>query len=110
MESARTVKGSLSEQMEGAMAETTKLRVRVSGRVQGVAYRAWARDEAERLGISGWVKNERDGSVTALLAGPAEAVARMVAAMRVGPRAAVVDRLETDPAAEAPPAGFEIRH
>jgi acylphosphatase len=87
----------------------TKLRVRVSGRVQGVAYRAWARDEAERLGLSGWVRNERDGSVTALLAGPEEAVARMVAAMRVGPRVAIVDRLETEPTGEVPPLGFEIR-
>jgi acylphosphatase len=88
---------------------TTALRVRVSGRVQGVAYRAWTQDEAERLGLSGWVRNERDGSVTALLAGPEDAVARMVAAMRVGPRAAVVDRVETEPAADPPPAGFEIR-
>jgi acylphosphatase len=86
------------------------LRVRVTGRVQGVCYRAWAQDEAERLGLRGWVRNERDGSVTALLAGPEDAVARMVAAMRIGPRAAMVDRVETGPAAEAPPAGFEIRY
>jgi acylphosphatase len=88
----------------------TALRVRVIGRVQGVSYRAWARNEADRLGLSGWVRNERDGSVTALVAGPENAVARMIAAMRVGPRAAIVDRVETAPAAETPPAGFEIRY
>jgi acylphosphatase len=88
----------------------TALRVRVIGRVQGVSYRAWAQDEADRLGLSGWVRNERDGSVTALVAGPEDAVARLIAAMRVGPRAAIVDRVETTPAAEAPPAGFEIRY
>ena len=89
---------------------TTALRVRVIGRVQGVSYRAWALDEARRLGLAGWVRNERDGSVTALVAGPEDAVDRMVAAMRTGPPAAIVDRVETEPAAEATPAGFSIRY
>ena len=84
--------------------------VTVTGRVQGVSYRAWAQAQAERLGVSGWVKNERDGSVSTLVAGPEEAVARMLAAMRVGPRAAMVHRVETEPTVEAPPAAFEVRY
>ena len=49
--------------------ERRAVRVRIAGRVQGVNFRAWTRDEAERLGLDGWVRNEADGSVTALLAG-----------------------------------------
>jgi hypothetical protein len=44
--------------------------VSVTGRVQGVSYRAWTRDEARRLGLGGWVCNESDGSVRALVVGP----------------------------------------
>jgi acylphosphatase len=91
------------------MTEALALEVRVTGRVQGVAYRAWARDEAERLGLTGWVRNEPDGSVSALLAGPETAVEAMLAAMREGPPAARVSALTTEPAAVTPPARFEIR-
>jgi acylphosphatase len=84
--------------------------VRVTGRVQGVGYRAWARDEAERLGVLGWARNEPDGSVSALLVGPAKDVGRVVAAMRRGPRHAAVAALDTEPAPPGePPAGFSIR-
>jgi acylphosphatase len=54
----------------GAMEPSATVRVRVTGRVQGVAYRAWAADAARGLGLSGWVRNEDDGSVTALLSAP----------------------------------------
>ena len=86
------------------------LRVRVTGRVQGVAYRAWARAEARRLGIAGWVRNEPDGSVSGLIAGPEARVAAMLDAMRRGPPDAAVAGLTTEPAdpGDAPP-GFEIR-
>ncbi|HRO12854.1 MAG TPA: acylphosphatase, partial [Amaricoccus sp.] len=52
------------------MAEEIALRVRVTGRVQGVWYRGWTEDEATRRGLRGWVRNEPDGSVAAVLAGP----------------------------------------
>ena len=85
------------------------VRARVTGRVQGVCYRAWARDEAERLGLSGWVRNERDGSVTALLVGPEAQVARMLDAMRQGPSAARVSSVATEPSDPAEgPADFRI--
>ncbi len=52
------------------MAGEVTVRARVTGRVQGVWFRGWTEAEARRLGLAGWVKNEADGSVTALIAGP----------------------------------------
>jgi acylphosphatase len=86
-------------------------KVRVSGRVQGVFFRAWARDEAERLGLDGWVRNEDDGSVTALIAGPRQNVETMVALLRRGPPEARVAKVAVE---EADPAevlsGFRVLH
>ena len=65
--------------------------VTISGRVQGVGYRAWVTDEASARHLEGWVRNLRDGSVEALLAGPADVVADMIAACRRGPSMARVD-------------------
>ncbi len=84
-------------------------KLRVTGRVQGVAFRAWTRDEATRRGLTGWVRNERDGSVTALVAGPDAEVARMIAAMRRGPPAASVAEVAVEAAEPEPTEGFEIR-
>ena len=86
------------------------LHVRVTGRVQGVAYRAWARATALDLGLRGWVRNRGDGSVEALIAGPEERVRAMVLAMSEGPAAArVTDVLAEDAAPAAVPPGFEVR-
>ncbi|CAN5227884.1 acylphosphatase [soil metagenome] len=65
--------------------------VTIRGRVQGVGYRAWVEFTAEGLGLDGWVRNRRDGSVEALLAGPERVVAEMIALCRQGPSAARVD-------------------
>ena len=62
----------------------------ISGRVQGVSYRAWTRDTARGLGLSGSVRNRNDGGVEAVFGGPAEAVDRMVALCRAGPPGARV--------------------
>jgi acylphosphatase len=86
------------------------VRVRVSGQVQGVFYRGWTRDEAEALGLRGWVRNERDGSVAALLVGPDAQVEAMLAAMRRGPPDARVADVAVAAAEAEPTAGFEIRH
>jgi acylphosphatase len=83
------------------MAEVVK-RLCIFGRVQGVAYRAWTIDMARSFGLRGWVRNRRDGSVEALIAGPEAAVTRMLEACRRGPPAARVDRVEaTDASDEA---------
>ncbi|HLX14679.1 MAG TPA: acylphosphatase [Bradyrhizobium sp.] len=63
----------------------------IRGRVQGVGYRAWVEYQAEVLGLEGWVRNRKDGSVEALLSGPENVVADMVAACRRGPPSARVD-------------------
>ncbi len=88
--------------------ETSAVRVRVTGRVQGVGFRAWTQDEAERRGLSGWVRNEDDGSVAALLVGPFVAVEEMVGALRKGPLVASVDDVEVRPADDEAPRGFRV--
>ncbi len=83
--------------------------VRISGRVQGVSFRVWTQREALRLGLRGWVRNERDGSVSALIAGTDEAVASMLEALWQGPRGADVSSVVPEPAdATGVPAGFDI--
>ncbi|HEX6375204.1 MAG TPA: acylphosphatase [Allosphingosinicella sp.] len=84
-------------------------RVRIFGRVQGVFFRNWTRDRARALGVRGWVRNRRDGSVELEAFGSDEAVEALVAACRTGPPAAQVDRIEVDIVeGEGPPAGFRV--
>lgn len=85
------------------------LNVHVTGRVQGVGFRAWTRAQAEGLGLRGWVRNEQDGSVRALIAGPENAVAQMMRLVREGPRGAVVSSVAMQAALphQVPP-GFAI--
>ncbi|TAK41458.1 MAG: acylphosphatase [Betaproteobacteria bacterium] len=86
------------------------LHLSIAGRVQGVGYRESLRAEALRLGVSGWVRNRRDGSVEAVLQGPHEAVDAALAWARRGPPAARVAQLDARPATgefDRPYAGFE---
>ncbi|MGS4946698.1 acylphosphatase [Meridianimarinicoccus sp. RP-17] len=80
----------------------------ITGKVQGVAFRAWTQSEARARGLRGWVRNEAGGSVTALLHGPGDAVAGMVAALHDGPPSARVDSVATAPADPPATGGFEI--
>lgn len=91
------------------MAEFETAKVRVTGRVQGVGFRAWTEREARRLGLTGWVRNEPDGAVTAFLAGPPEAVATMLEHLHHGPRGARVSGVETLPPGNGEiPSGFHV--
>jgi acylphosphatase len=74
-----------------------RLRVLVSGRVQGVWFRESTREEADRLGVAGWVRNLPDGRVEATFEGPVLGVEAMVAWCRRGPPNAGVDRVEEMP-------------
>lgn len=74
------------------------LRLTIAGRVQGVGYRDWAIHEARGLGLKGWVRNRRDGSVEALAVGPDEAVQLFVQSCHRGPSMARVDSVKVEPA------------
>ena len=69
------------------------IRLSIQGRVQGVGYRWWAMEAARRLGLDGWVRNRRDGSVELLAIGPEAAVEQLVAACRHGPPSAQVSQV-----------------
>jgi acylphosphatase len=77
--------------MSGAIRQLT-----ITGRVQGVGYRAWVEHRARNHDLEGWVRNRWDGSVEALFAGPAEIVAEMVASCRRGPSSARVDSVQDE--------------
>ncbi len=81
----------------------------VAGRVQGVAFRWQANEEAERLGVTGWVRNEPDGTVRCHAEGSAQAIDRFVDWCRRGPRFAVVDRVDVREVEPAGHGSFEIK-
>lgn len=83
--------------------------VRVNGRVQGVFFRAWTREQAESLGLAGWVRNCADGSVEARVHGEAAAVDDLVARLRKGPPAAAVTNVEVEEVEPGPESSFKIR-
>ena len=83
------------------------VRLRISGRVQGVGYRDWAIEAARGFGLAGWVRNRADGSVEALASGETAKVDRFVDACRHGPRLAFVSSLAVEVVeAEAGLSGF----
>jgi acylphosphatase len=90
------------------MAETAA-RLIVTGRVQGVGFRAWTRREARRRGLRGWVRNRGEGSVEALLIGDAAAVDSLAEACRRGPAMARVDDVARFPADDDGSRDFEER-
>lgn len=69
----------------------------IRGRVQGVGFRYWTQGEALRLGLEGFVRNRRDGTVEAMFSGPGEAVEAMLGACRQGPPSAKVTAIEPAP-------------
>jgi acylphosphatase len=71
--------------------ENRRVHLRIHGLVQGVSYRASARDQALRLGVLGWVRNLPHGDVEAVVSGPPAAVDQFIAWCRQGPEEATVD-------------------
>ncbi len=82
--------------------------VHVTGRVQGVWFRAWTREQALAKGVFGWVRNLPDGSVEAVLAGPEEAVEAVIAVLHDGPPAAKVADVRVTEATMPDRSGFHI--
>ena len=83
--------------------------LRITGRVQGVGYRAWAIETAARLRVRGRVRNRGDGSVEALVTGTEDAVAAMIEACRNGPFAARVIGVAVSDAADDGSESFQPR-
>jgi acylphosphatase len=73
-----------------------RVHVRVHGRVQGVYYRATAQEEAQRLGLVGWVRNRADGTVEAVAEGEDAVVESFLVWCRRGPERAHVDDVEVE--------------
>ncbi len=84
-------------------------RLTITGRVQSVGYRDWAMVTAQRLGLSGWVRNRNDGAVEALIVGEDAVVGAMIEACRRGPRMARVDEIDVEPVdLDILPEGFRL--
>jgi acylphosphatase len=84
--------------------------VRISGRVQGVYYRAYTRDRAKSLGINGWVRNIPGGGVEAVLEGERRQVGEMLKAMKSGPSGSVVLGMELSEIEAKGYNDFEIKY
>lgn len=89
--------------------ERTAVDVVVTGRVQGVYFRAAAEQQAARLDVTGWVTNEPDGSVHLHAEGYPDAVDQLVAWCHQGPSQARVEDVEVTPAADTGARAFEVR-
>lgn len=86
----------------------TIVRLEIRGQVQGVGYRWSMVEQAARLCITGWVRNRRDGSVEAMVAGETDAVEQMIEWARRGPASAFVSTVDIHPG-EGTFEGFEQR-
>jgi acylphosphatase len=85
---------------------TRTLQVRITGQVQGVGYRLWTEQAARQRGLSGWVRNRRDGSVEAVISGSDAAVTEMLGYFWQGPPASRVERVDAEPVVPPMQLGF----
>lgn len=86
---------------------TKTLHLLIHGRVQGVGYRAWTVARARALGLNGWVRNRRDGTVEAVIQGDETTLNQMLADCREGPPAARVSEIEVSDWADEVEVGFQ---
>ncbi len=91
------------------MAEEIAVRFRVTGVVQGVAFRYYAQKTAYSLGVSGWIRNLRDGSVEGLAEGSKSGVNAFIEWCKKGPPSAKVEQVITEYVPFSNTEGFEIR-
>ena len=84
--------------------------VRVTGRVQGVFFRAWTCEQAQELHVTGWVRNCDDGSVEAHVEGDEGLVEQLIGKMHDGPPGAQVADLQVSDASAEALNSFEVRH
>jgi len=80
----------------------------VRGRVQGVGYRAWTEQQAKSLGLEGWVRNRRDGTVEAQIVGSDASIDALLRRLREGPPGSCVEAVEVTVAKTAVQPGFRI--
>jgi acylphosphatase len=93
------------------MSDKKCVHVIVEGRVQGVFFRAYTKEEADKLGLTGWVRNLTDGSVEALVEGETEAVDRMLYWFHQGsPGSKVLDVKVQDVPSACDSSSFEIHY
>lgn len=86
----------------------TRMRIEIRGRVQGVGFRWFTQRAARRIGVTGFVQNQPDGSVLCEAEGAEADLQALLAELRQGPRGARVDELRSAPVAPTGGAGFEI--
>ena len=84
--------------------------VRVTGRVQGVFFRAWTAEQARALGVAGWVRNAADGSVEGHVEGEEEAVRQLIDRLHQGPPSAQVAQVSVEETALEGRDRFEVHH
>jgi acylphosphatase len=89
--------------------DCTCVHIFISGKVQGVGYRFATKQQAQKLGINGWVSNLPDGRVEAVLAGDRSAVQQMIQWCRLGPTAAVVKNVIVEEIEPKKIKGFTIK-
>ncbi len=88
---------------------TERAHVYVAGQVQGVNFRGATQEEAERLGLNGWVRNLQDGRVEAVFEGDPETVRQMIDWCESGPSSADVDDVTVEQEEPSGESGFEVR-
>lgn len=87
-----------------------RMKITVTGRVQGVSYRAWTKSQAVELQVKGWVRNLPDGSVEALVEGSPADLSELISRMKVGPALASVRDVQVEPdSGHEALSSFEIR-
>jgi len=76
--------------------KTVKAHVFIEGMVQGIFYRMWTREQAQKLGLAGWVRNLEDGRVEAVFEGPKDKIEKMVKKCHKGPQLAGIEHIDVN--------------